>query len=151
MMEMLSTERIEQMVRDRFPQAVEDSAESAGVLTLHIRADDVSEVCALLKHEPGFDFDYLLSLTGVDWTDRLEVVYHLYSIKHKHYVTLKVKTDRESPRVPSVTSVWKSADWQEREVYDMFGIEFHGHPDLRRILLDQDWQGFPLRKDYVGE
>ncbi|HUV03652.1 MAG TPA: NADH-quinone oxidoreductase subunit C [Armatimonadota bacterium] len=145
----LSSEQIEQAVRNRFPESVEETGEISGVPTLLVRADAILDICAFLKEEPGLSFDYLMSLTAVDWPDRLDVVYHLYSILQKHYVTLKVRADRATPVVPSVTSVWKAANWQEREVYDMFGIRFEGHPDLRRILLEPDWEGFPLRKDYV--
>jgi len=77
------------------------------------------------------------------------VVYHLYSIPMKHYIVLKVRVGRDDPIIPSVTSVWNAANWQEREVYDMFGIRFEGHPDLRRILTEESWEGFPLRKDYL--
>ncbi|MHB1457816.1 MAG: NADH-quinone oxidoreductase subunit C [Armatimonadota bacterium] len=84
------------------------------------------------------DFDYLSSLCAVDLSDRFEMVYHLYSIPMKHTVILKVKLSREVPAIPSVYSVWKAADWQEREAYDMFGIDIEGHPDLRRILLEPD-------------
>lgn len=148
---MEAPELIEEAVRDRFPDAVIEAGEIFGVPTLFIRPEMIVDVCAFLKEDPRLNFDYLMSLTAVDWPDRFEVVYHLYSIQHRHYVTLKVKTDREKPAVPSVTSVWKAADWQEREAYDMFGIEFEGHPDLCRILLEPDWEGFPLRKDYVEQ
>ena len=147
----LSSEQIEQAVRNRFPEAVEETGEIAGVPTLLVRADAILDICAFLKEEPGLSFDYLMSLTAVDWPalGGLDVVYHLYSVSLKHYATLKVRAERAKPVVPSVTSVWKAANWQEREAYDMFGIRFEGHPDLRRILLEPDWEGFPLRKDYV--
>lgn len=145
---MATSERIEQAIRDRFPDAVGESAEILGVPALYVPTDAIVRICAFLKEDPELGFDYLMSLTAVDWPDRLDVVYHLYSIALKHYVTLKVRVGKERPSIPSVASVWKAADWQEREVYDMFGVEFEGHPDLRRILLEQDWEGFPLRKDY---
>ena len=148
---MLVPERIEQLLLDQFPGAVEESREISQVSTFTIRANEIVYICSFLKENPELKFDYLMSLTAVDWPDRFEVVYHLYSIAHKHYVTLKVRADKKSPVVPSVTSVWRAADWQEREVYDMFGIEFEGHPDLRRILLESDWEGFPLRKDYIEQ
>lgn len=147
---MSNSEQIEQAIRNRFPDAVESSTEIGGVATLTVGAASIVDICSLLRDDQALGFDYLMSLTAVDWTDRFEVVYHLYSIPMKHYVTLKVKTDRENPSVPSVTSIWKAADWQEREVYDMFGITFEGHPNLVRILLEDDWEGFPLRKDYAA-
>jgi NADH-quinone oxidoreductase subunit C len=146
---MLSSEQIEQAVRNRFPEAVEESAESNGVSNLFIRADSIIVVCAFLAEDPALKFDYLMSLTSVDWPDRFDVVYHLYSIPMKHYIVLKVRVGRDDPVIPSVTSVWNAANWQEREVYDMFGIRFEGHPDLRRILTEESWEGFPLRKDYL--
>ncbi len=146
---MSNSEQIEQAIRNRFPDAVESSTEIGGVATLTVGAASIIDICSFLRDDQALRFDYLMSLTAVDWTDRFEVVYHLYSIPMKHYVTLKVKTDRGNPSVPSVTSLWKAADWQEREVYDMFGITFEGHPNLVRILLEDDWEGFPLRKDYV--
>ena len=146
---MLAPERIEQLLLSQFPEAVEESREISEVSTLTVKPNEIVYICAFLKENPELRFDYLMSLSAVDWPDRFDVVYHLYSIPHRHYVTLKVKVDKQKPLVPSVTSVWKAANWQEREVYDMFGIEFDGHPDLRRILLEPDWEGFPLRKDYV--
>jgi NADH-quinone oxidoreductase subunit C len=142
-------EDIRQAITSRFPEGVEEATEVHSVPTLYVRMGDLVNICKFLKEEPEFRFDYLMSLTAVDWPDRFEVVYHLYSVPLKHYATLKVKVDKEAPVMPSVTPVWKAGDWQEREVYDMFGIEFTGHPDLRRILLEPGWDGYPLRKDYV--
>ncbi|HOM05330.1 MAG TPA: NADH-quinone oxidoreductase subunit C, partial [Candidatus Kapabacteria bacterium] len=93
-------------------------------------------------------FDYLVNLSGVDEKDKFIVVYHLFSLQHKHRIALKVYLDRENPHVPTVERVWRSANWHEREAYDMFGIVFDGHSDLRRILCPYDWEGHPLRKDY---
>ena len=87
-------------------------------------------------------------LAGVDYKDRIEVVYVLYSMTHKHRYTLKCRLPRENPRISTVESVWSVANWHEREAYDMFGIVFEGHSDLRRILCPDDWEGYPLRKDY---
>ena len=147
---MSNSEQLGQAVSDRFPDAVTDSTEIGGVPTLTVSAGAVVDICTFLRDDPALRFDYLMSLTAVDWTDRMEVVYHLYSIPMKHYLTLKIRTDRDDPRAPSVCPVWKAADWQEREVYDMFGIVFGGHPDLRRILMEDDWEGYPLRKDYAA-
>jgi NADH-quinone oxidoreductase subunit C len=141
-------EEIERLVRSRFSEAVEESSEVQGILNLVVREDAIIELCRFLKESPDLHFDYLMSLTAVDWPDRFDVVYHLYSIAQKHYVTLKVRLGKENPALSSVEPVWRAAEWQEREVYDMFGIEFEGNPDMRRILLEPDWEGFPLRKDY---
>lgn len=140
---------IKQAIIDRFPDAVEEATEIASVPTLYVRASDLFCVCKFLKEDPEARFDYIMSFTAVDWPDRFDMVYHLYSISLKHYVTIKVKLDRETPVVASVSPIWKAANWQEREVYDMFGIDFQGHPDLTRILLEPHWEGYPLRKDYV--
>jgi NADH-quinone oxidoreductase subunit C len=140
---------LKQEILARFPQGVEEAGDVFGVPTLYASADVLLELCRSVKDTPEMAFDYLMSETAVDWRDRFDVVYHLYSIRNKNYVTIKVKVDRKNPSIPSVYSIWKAADWQEREIYDMFGIDFQGHPDLRRILLEEDWEGFPLRKDYV--
>lgn len=112
---------------------------------------DVQKVCqALHKNEQTY-FDMLSCLTGIDngvVAGTMEVVYNLYSIPFNHHVMLKVALSRENPEVDSVTSIWSGADWYEREAYDMFGIKFRGHPDLRRILMPADWEGYPLRKDF---
>jgi NADH-quinone oxidoreductase subunit C len=112
----------------------------------------IAEVAAFCKSEPPLAFDNLMCLSGVDYPKetppRLEVVYHLYSYRHKHTFALKVQLPRESPSVPSVERTWGVANWHEREAWDLFGIAFTGHSDLRRILLPDDWEGHPLRKDW---
>ena len=110
--------------------------------------DDLIEIMQFAKRELGFDC--LINLTAIDWPKRnqIDVVYHLYSYSRRHAFVLKVSLPREKPSVPSIESVWKSADWLEREQYDLLGVEFRGHPDLRRIMLPDDWVGHPLRRDY---
>lgn len=139
---------VRQEVLRRYPGAVRDPGETSGDPMLYVDANRIVNLCSNLKDADGLEFDYLTSLCAVDLSDRFEVVYHLYSLRMKHTLILKVKLNSETPSIPSVFSVWKAADWQEREVYDMFGINVEGHPDLRRILLEPDWEGFPLRKDY---
>ena len=109
------------------------------------------EVCRFLKTEAGLEFDCLSNLSGVDYPKRnvIEVVYHLYSYPHRHAFVLKVGAPRDNPVVPTVMPVWSHAEWQEREVFDLLGVVFEGHPDLRRILMPEDWPGHPLRKDFV--
>jgi len=111
----------------------------------------IAQVCRFLKAERGLEFDCLSNLGGVDYPKRnvIEVVYHLYSYPHRHLFTLKVGAARDNPVVPTVSGVWSHADWQEREVFDLLGVVFEGHPDLRRILMPEDWPGHPLRKDFV--
>ena len=117
-----------------------------------VAADQIVAVAAFCKDEPDLAFDNLMCLSGVDYPKetppRMEVVYHLLSYKHGHTFALKVHLPRESPAVATVEGIWGVASWHEREAYDMFGIAFIGHSDLRRILLPDDWIGFPLRKDW---
>jgi NADH-quinone oxidoreductase subunit C len=115
-----------------------------------VKADRIVDACRFLRATPGLELDFCEDLTAVDWPKRnvIEVVYHLYSYRHRHGIVLKVEADRASPSVPTVEGVWKAANWMEREVYDLFGVTFPGHPDLRRVLLPDDWEGHPLRKDY---
>jgi NADH-quinone oxidoreductase subunit C len=118
---------------------------------LTIAADNIKEAGLFLRDTENLYFDYLSCLTGIDngpEKNTMEVLYHLYSIPYNHSLVIKVVTDREHPELPTVSDLWRTADWHEREAYDMFGIKFSGHPDLRRILLPADWEGFPLRKDY---
>ncbi|MBI3996843.1 MAG: NADH-quinone oxidoreductase subunit C [Candidatus Omnitrophica bacterium] len=118
---------------------------------LVVGATDIVAVCRYLKDR--FTLDYLANLTAIDYPpDRIEVVYHLYSMAKKHGpVALKVKLPRATPTVASVTLIWRGAEFQEREVYDLYGVTFDGHPDLRRILMWDGFQGHPMRKDYVVE
>jgi NADH-quinone oxidoreductase subunit C len=108
----------------------------------------ILEVCRFLRAEDALCLDHLELLGGVDYKDRIEVVYILYSMKHHHRYTLKCRLPRETPSISTVESVWKVANWHERETFDMFGVIFEGHSDLRRILCPDDWEGYPLRKDY---
>jgi len=118
---------------------------------IKVAAETLPEVARFLKTVPELDFGSLMCLSGMDYGAEadLGVVYNLYSIDHKHRITLRVDVPRDNPEVPSVESVWRTADWHEREAYDLFGIRFTDHPDLRRILCPDDWVGYPLRKDYI--
>lgn len=134
-------------VRERFPGAVVDDGGEALVVT----ADSLADVARHCFEAPELAFDFLVGVTGVDYIERFELVYHLVSIKHNHGVTLKTNTDsRESPSVPSVTGIWEGAAVQEREIYDLMGIRFEGHPDLKRILLWEGFPGHPHRKDFTN-
>jgi NADH-quinone oxidoreductase subunit C len=116
----------------------------------HLRADSVATVMAYLRDDPALRFDFLQNLTAVDWIKRdvIEVVYHLFSYPHRHAICVKVDLPRGAPRVPTVVSVWPTANWLEREQYDLLGVLFEGHPDLRRLLMPDDWVGHPMRKDF---
>jgi NADH-quinone oxidoreductase subunit C len=123
-------------------------------MTIHIDRAGIREACALLRDDAECAFNFLSDVTCVDWypsEPRFEVVYHLLSLSKKERVRLKVRLNSGSPAVESLTSVWPGANYFEREVFDLFGIRFTGHPYLRRILMPEDWEGYPLRKDYPVE
>lgn len=140
------SELIEKAIRDAFPDAVLESSEADGVLTLKLDPKQLVPVCEKL-HQEGFD--YLADITAIDWKDRIEVVYRMTDLAANTKVVLRIDLDHEKPEVDSVTSVWRGADFQEREVFDLMGVTFTDHPNLKRILLPEDWEGYPLRKDYV--
>jgi len=141
-------------LRAKFDGAVSEASEFLGQLSIRIDPARIVDVCENLRDDADTPFNYLSDLTCVHYPDRkeapFEVVYNLYSIPANERVRLKVLVN-EADGVSSVTGVWPSADWPEREVYDLFGVPFHNHPDLRRILLPPDWEGHPLRKDYPLE
>ena len=119
--------------------------------TIKIEAHDLLKIGQLLQSDPGLYFDQLSCVTGIDngpEAKTLEVIYHFYSIPFHISLAVKVVLPRENPEIESLTALWQSANWMEREVYDMVGIKFSNHPDLRRILMPTDWEGYPLRKDY---
>src|SRR6202044_3511521 len=123
-------------------------------MTIYVDRANIREACAILRDDPGCDFNFLSDITFVDWypaEPRFEVVYHLLSIPKKERVRLKVRLDSASPVVESLTPLWPGANYFEREVFDLFGIRFTGHPYLRRLLMPEDWEGYPLRKDYPVE
>jgi NADH-quinone oxidoreductase subunit C len=123
-------------------------------MTIYVERSSIREAASLLRSDPNCPFDYLSDVTAVDWypsDPRFEVVYHLFSMSKKERVRLKVRLSGDSPSLESVTSVWPGANYFEREVFDLFGIRFNGHPYLRRLLMPEDWEGSPLRKDYPVE
>ncbi|HEX5496533.1 MAG TPA: NADH-quinone oxidoreductase subunit C [Mycobacteriales bacterium] len=122
-----------------------------GEITFHVRRERLAELCRTLRDDPALRFELCSSVSGVDYLespDRLHAVYHLTSMTYRRRIRLEVAVSTQDPHLPSVTSVYPTADWQERETYDMFGIVFDGHPALTRILMPDDWDGFPQRKDY---
>jgi len=146
----LTQNEIFEKLKKKFPEAVlgyvQDKA-SDPIIT--VTADTIDEICFHLRDDVEFQFDFLNCITGLDNPDKtLSAVYNLFSFSRRHKVTLKVTVAREKPDVKSVARIWLAANWHEREVYDIIGINFIGHPDLRRILLPYDWVGHPLRKDY---
>lgn len=142
----LSAQEIEEQIVCRLPQAVVEVTPAS----LIVKSESLSEVARLLKETPGLDFDYLVSITGVDYLDYFEVIYHLVSMENNRSLVLKTRCyDRDEPTVPSVVGLWRGADFQEREVYDLMGIRFSGHPNLKRLLLWEGFPGHPLRRDYL--
>ena len=136
------------------PEAIHSVKFDRDELTIVVDRSAVREACALLREDPVCPFNFLSDITCVDWypaEPRFEVVYHLLSIPKKERVRLKVRLNSSSPTVDSLTSIWPGANYFEREVFDLFGVRFAGHPYLRRIMMPEDWEGHPLRKDYPVE
>jgi NADH-quinone oxidoreductase subunit C len=147
----VKNEKVFEKLNIKYADAVLEANEFRSELTIVISKDRIVEVCRFLKEDEGLAFDLLADLCGIDMNtseNRFGVVYNLYSLKNRHRIRLKTFTNEESPKVPSVTSIWGTANWHERETYDMFGILFEGHPDLRRIYMPDEFEYHPLRKDF---
>jgi len=143
--------RVVEKLQERIPGSVLGSAEFRGDLTVTVRREDIARAGGILKTDPELAFDMVIDVLGVDMyrqEERFEVVYNLYSLRNREYVRLKVLVDEQDLRVPTVTGIWPGANWHERETYDMFGIVFTGHPDLRRLYMPDEFEYFPLRKDF---
>ncbi len=142
------------LLRERFADDIEDVSEHRGEATVIVRPQAITDICRALRDEPSLRYNFLADLTAVDWKEReprYDVVYHLLSLETRAVLRLKVQVgddDTPDPDVPTVTNVWPAANFFEREVFDLFGIRFTGHPNLTRILMPADWVGYPLRKDY---
>jgi NADH-quinone oxidoreductase subunit C len=146
----LTPEQIQQRLAAKFADAIGPLSPPKKDPHFTIAPGKLLEVARFLKSDPDLAFDFLQDLTATDHPKDgvIKVVYHFYSYKHRHLFEAKVHADRANPELDSLEPVWKSANWMEREVYDLFGVQFRGHPDLRRVLLPDDWVGHPLRKDY---
>ena len=136
-----------------FQDAIERVVVDRGELTLHIRPERIADVCQSLRDDEALRFELCSSVSGVDYLGdpegrRLHVVYQLTSLTYRRRLRLEAAVTAEDPHLPSVSRIYPTADWQEREAYDMFGVVFDGHPNLTRILMPDDWEGFPQRKDY---
>jgi NADH-quinone oxidoreductase subunit C len=140
---------IYQRVKERFGDRVLEISESKPDPFCVIDPAAIVEVAIALRDDPGTAMDCLSNESGVDYKDRIEVVYHFFSYQLRHGAVLKVQLPRENPVVHTLEGVWKSANWMEREIFDLLGVSFEGHSDLRRILMPEDWPGHPLRKDFV--
>ncbi|MCP3978174.1 MAG: NADH-quinone oxidoreductase subunit C [bacterium] len=142
--------RAAELVREKFPDAVRSHGSECGQHWVELETDHVLEVCAWLRDDESTQFDYLVDVTAVHWPEQespMQVVYHLCSYARNDRLRVKTPAADKGP-VPSLTGLWLSAAWNERETYDMFGIRFEGHPDLRRILMPDDYTDFPLRKEF---
>ena len=138
-------------LKQHFDSAILESSEFRGELTVVVQKERIVEICRFLKSEAGFRFDLLADLCGIDMytpAKRFGVIYNMYSLKNKYRIRLKTFTEESDLKIPTVTGVWATANWHERETYDMFGIQFEGHPDLRRIYMPDEFDHFPLRKDF---
>lgn len=151
----MDPEQIAKTIEERFPGQVTGTTVHAGQVGVSVKPDQIAAICRFLHDEPSIRMDHLADVTAVDFSaypgdggPRFEVVYNMISTAHRHRIRLKARIPGDDPRIDTVTTVWNTANWHERETYDLMGIIFKGHPDLRRILLTEDWEGHPLRKEY---
>lgn len=138
-------------LKEKLPNITVETSEFKDELTLHINKKDVLEVCKFLKRDGHLTFYISEDITAIDWArrkNRFTVVYHIFSLQHKFRLVVKADVDEEDCSIDSVSSVWRAANWQEREVYDMYGIKFNNHPDLRRMYMPEEFEHHPLRKDF---
>jgi NADH-quinone oxidoreductase subunit C len=147
--------QIAKMIEEKFTGQVLGTMSYADQVGVMLKKDLIKDICFYLRDEPSLKMDHLADLTAVDYSaypgdtgPRFEVVYNMISTVYRHRIRLKVRLPEDDPRIDSVSSVWNTANWHERETYDLMGVRFDGHPDLRRILLPEDWVGHPLRKEY---
>jgi len=142
----LSGNEIATRLEEQFPGSIVES----GPNSFLVKSESLLEIGTFLKTTPGLDFDYLTAITAVDYYDYFEVIYQLTSLEHNHSLVVKTRCyRRDNPTLPSVVSLWRGADFQEREIYDLMGISFDGHPNLKRIVLWEGFEGHPQRKDYL--
>jgi len=147
----MTNEALQNLINGWIPD-LEFSEEGSQFLNITVAKENFHQLMTELKKNSETSFDYLFCLTGVDWQPELGVVYHLESTLHRHIVVVKVKTsDRENPVLDSVWDIWRTAEFHEREVFDFFGIKFNNHPNLKRLFLTEEWDGYPLRKDYEDD
>ena len=142
----LSGNEVAEQIATHFPEAISEAIDD----TILIKRESILDIVGYLKSSPEYDFDYLNHITAVDYYQYFELIYQLTSMKHNHSLVIKTRCyGRENPSVPSIVSLYRGADYQEREIYDLMGIIFEGHPNLKRIALWQGFEGYPLRKDYL--
>ena len=148
----LAPNDIAEKIKEKFADQVVEVVEFRDQVSVIVKRDQILSILKFLHDDPLLSLDHLQDLTAVDYIKkkeiRFEVVYNLYSIRHRHKIRIRAQVPENDTKIDSVVPIWSGANWHERECYDMFGITFTGHPDLRRILMPEDWEGFPLRKDY---
>lgn len=144
----MTVQEITQKIKEKFPDSVVEEKLDMLEPFIVVKTENIFAVCKFLKDDAELVMDSLMCLTSIDTKTDFEVAYSLFSYAKRHRITLKVRVPRDNARVPSVESLWKTANWHEREAYDLMGIVFTGHPNLTRILCPEDWVGYPLRKDY---
>jgi len=140
---------IYQRLKDQLGDRILEIVDKKPVPWAVVEPASIVEVCRYLKDDPETAMDCLSNESGVDYKDRIEVVYHLFSYQHGHLAILKAKLPRDNPSIATVEDLWAGANWLEREIFDLLGVNFEGHSDLRRLLMPEDWPGYPLRKDFV--
>jgi len=144
-------ELIASKLKENFPDSFKSSSVHMGDFSVNVDKKDIVKICTYLKEDKEFEFQLCEDVTAIDWAkrkNRFTVVYHIFSFKHKFRLRIKSDVDEKDCTIDSVTSVWKTTNWQEREVYDMFGISFNNHPDLRRMYMPEEFEHHPLRKDF---
>ena len=147
----MTSEALQNLITTWIPE-LEFSTEGSQFLNVLVKPENLHKLMEHLKSNSETNFDYLYCLSGVDWGEKLGVVYHLESTTFRHQIVVKVETeDRENPAFDSVCDIWATAEFHEREVFDFFGIKFNNHPNLKRLFLTEEWDGFPLRKDYEDD
>ena len=147
----MTNEALQTLISAWIPELEFTEADSQ-FLNITVKPEQLHQLMSQLKYNSETSFDYLFCLSGIDYEKALGVIYHLESTAHRHQLVVKVQTeDRENPTFDSVWDIWRTAEFHEREVFDFFGIKFNNHPNLKRLFLTDEWEGFPLRKDYVDE
>ncbi len=149
----MTSEEIVEKIKNDLGDDILSVEISLGDAVVHLLPPALPKVCEFIKNDADLDFDYLSNISGVDYLDldrepRFEAVYEFHSMDKNHSVRLRVGIEEENPSVPTISHLWKSADFPERELFDMFGMNVEGHPDLRRLIMPDDWEGHPLRRDY---
>ena len=142
----MDNQELSRQLSESFPSvSIEEGGEWP---VLSIKATELRQIALTLRVSPLLKFDYLFCLTCIDWKDAFVLVYHFHSTDFRHSLVLKTKLDRSAPEIATLSDIWRTAEFHEREVYDLFGVRFLDHPDLRRLFMPDDWKGWPLRKDY---